>query len=106
MTEQTDKTRHPLKGGVVLSWTVGQVSKTSVLSSGKRFLRFLLTGQRETELSTLDIYRRILSHEDGYTRRHRLTQQGVPRKARQWPVRARRYHATIHLVRNDERRTA
>lgn len=70
--------------------------------------RFLLTGQRDDvqSVSDLDIYKRILSHEDGYTRSHRLTQQGVPRKARQWPVRARRYHATIHLVRNDERRTA
>lgn len=69
-----------------------------------RLLRFILTGQRETELSTLDIYRRIVNaHEDGYTRAHRLTQSGQPRKAQQWVTRARRYHATIRLVTHDER---
>lgn len=67
-------------------------------------LNFLLTGKREShDLSDLDIYRRILATDDGYTRAHRLTQAGHPKKARQWPTRARRYHATISLVSHDER---
>lgn len=67
-------------------------------------LNFLLTGKREDhDLSNLDIYRKILAREDGYTRAHRLTQAGHPRKAQQWPARSRRYHATIHLVSHDER---
>lgn len=68
-------------------------------------LRFLLTGQRDdvSSLSDLDIYKRILSHEDGYQRRHRQTQPGHPKKAQQWPARSRRYHATIKLVEHAER---
>lgn len=68
-------------------------------------LNFLLTGRRENvhDLSDLDIYRRILARDDGYTRSHKLTQAGQPKKARQWPARSRRYHATISLVRFDER---
>lgn len=70
-----------------------------------KVFRYLLTGQRDDvqAVSDLDIYKRILSHEDGYQRRHRQTQPGHPIKARQWPTRSRRYHATIHLVRHDER---
>jgi hypothetical protein len=53
----------------------------------------------------LAIYRRILSKPDGddSKRSHRQTQPGKPRQARFWPVQARRMHAALRLVINDER---
>lgn len=65
--------------------------------------RYLTRGPQGVVLTPLDVYRKILTHEDGLPRGHRLTQPGQPRKARQWPTRARRYHATVNLVEFDSR---
>lgn len=67
---------------------------------------YLLSGQ-SSDVSRLDVYRRIVSHDpgDGLTRAHRQTQTGVPRKARLLVIRARRYLATVRQVEHDERFT-